>query len=79
MTGEPRARGLFVASLVLSGVGLALLAWWWFGIHRWWALVGGAVAAIGGVAIAAQARREPAELPQPGELLERDKKRGRKG
>ena len=63
MNGEPRARGLFVASLVLSALGLWLLAWWWFGMHRWGALVVGALAAIGGVAIAARARRGPSEPP----------------
>jgi hypothetical protein len=63
VSGEARARGLFVGSLVLSAVGLVLLVWWVFGGRRWWALVAGALAAVAGVAIAARARRDPAEPP----------------
>ncbi len=65
MTAEPRGRGLFAASLILSAVGVGLLAWWVFGMRRWWAVVVGALAAIAGVAIAARARREPEEPPTP--------------
>jgi membrane protein implicated in regulation of membrane protease activity len=61
---EAHTRGLFIASLALSGVGVALLMWWVFGVRQWWTLVAGALAAIAGVAIAARARREPAEPPQ---------------
>jgi uncharacterized membrane protein YfcA len=66
MSGNARARGLVVASLALSGVGAALLVWWVFGVRQWWTLVAGALAAIAGVAIAARARREPAEPPTHG-------------
>ena len=63
MSAEPRARGLFIASLVLSAVGLALFVWWLLGIYRWWVLAGGVLAAVTGGAIAARARREPGEPP----------------
>ena len=60
MSAEPRGRGLFVGSVVLSAIGVALLSWWVFGDTRhWWAWGAGALAAIAGVAIAARARREP--------------------
>ena len=64
MTDEPRARGLFAISVVLSAIGVALLGWWVFGdTRRPWVLGAGALAAIAGVVLAARARREPVEPP----------------
>jgi len=58
VSAEPRGRGLFVASLALSAVGLALLLWWLLSSPRsWWALLGGLAAAFAGASIAARARR----------------------
>ena len=61
MSAEPqsrRARGLFVASLALSAVALALLVWWLLSSPRpWWALLGGVAAAFVGAAVGARARR----------------------
>jgi hypothetical protein len=63
VSDETRQRGLFVGSIVLSAVGVVLFVSWWFGIHRWWMLGVGALFAIGGVAVAARARRDPVEPP----------------
>ena len=61
MSAEPRGRALIAGSLILSALGLALLIWWLLGIHRWWVLIAGVVAAVMGGAAAARARREPGD------------------
>jgi hypothetical protein len=61
-SAEPqRLRGrLFAASLVLSAIGVGLLAWWLLSDPRSWVTLGtGAVAAFGGAAIGARGRRMP--------------------
>jgi hypothetical protein len=59
---SPPARRVTAASIVPSVIGLALLVSWFVrGGRAWWMLVLGIVAAIGGTAVAARARREPPE------------------
>ena len=58
----PRRGQLFIASLVLSAVGVGLLAWWLLSEPRSWLVLGaGLVAAFGGAAIGARSRRTPPE------------------
>jgi len=65
VSGEIQTRGgrrLFAMSLVISALGVALVAWWVLRPPRsWWMLVAGAIAAIAGVAVAARARRDVAD------------------
>ena len=62
MSGEirtPGGRRLFAASVVLSALGVVLLAWWLLADTRaWWTLAVGACAAIAGVVVAARGRRD---------------------
>ena len=64
MTGEIETRGgrrLFAASVVLSGIGVALVAWWAVSDPRpWWMLVAGLLAALAGVVLGARGRRDAA-------------------
>jgi hypothetical protein len=72
---ETQTRGgrrLFAMSLVLSAIGVVLVAWWVVREPRpWWMLVAGACAAIAGVAVAARGRRDVGEDPST------EEKRGR--
>lgn len=65
MSGEIQTRGgrrLFGASLILSALAVALVAWWVFADARsWWMLVAAAFAAMAGVAVAARGRRDVGE------------------
>ena len=65
MSGEIQTRGgrrLFGASLILSALGVVLVAWWVLRPPRsWWVLAVGAIAAIAGVAVAARGRRDVGE------------------
>jgi drug/metabolite transporter (DMT)-like permease len=68
VTGESPNRRLFAGSLVLSAIGVVLLAWWFFDDPRsWWALGAGALAALAGVVLGARSRR----------VVPADEKRGR--
>jgi hypothetical protein len=76
---SPGGRRLFAASVVLSALGVVLLAWWLLADTRaWWTLTAGAGAAIAGVVVAARGRRDAgASLEDEAGPVER--KRGRKG
>ena len=62
MSGEIQTLGgrrLFAVSMVLSALGVALVAWWVLTDARhWWMLGAGFAAAIAGVALGARARRD---------------------
>lgn len=65
MTGEIETRGgrrLFAVSVVLSALGVALVAWWVLSPPQrsWWMLVAGFVAAAAGVVLGARGRRDAA-------------------
>ena len=62
VSGEIQTRGgrrLFAVSLVISALGVALVAWWVLRPPRsWWVLAVGSIAAIACVAVAARGRRD---------------------
>jgi hypothetical protein len=62
---SPRGRRLFAVSLVLSAIGVGLVAWWvLMDARSWVVLCGGAVAAFAGVVVGAKARRATPEVDE---------------